>query len=193
MTPEYLQEVGLVGETEDSYEAIINRQMQRALAGIAVLPWAKLVDEWRWGVFSGEIAPENYNKAWWELRTRYQGVAAPVERTEADFDPGAKYHIPGNVSYTRYFLARILQFQFQRALCEAAGYDGPLHACSVYNSKEAGAKLQAMLAAGSSQPWQDTLEKLTGTREMDGSAIIEYFEPLMVWLKEQNKNRSCGW
>lgn len=193
MTPEYLQEVGLVGGAEDSYEAIINRQMQRALAGIAVLPWAKLVDEWRWGVFSGEIAPENYNKAWWELRTRYQGVAAPVERTETDFDPGAKYHIPGNVSYTRYFLARILQFQFQRALCDAAGYDGPLHACSVYNSKDSGAKLQAMLAAGSSQPWQDTLEKLTGTREMDASAIIDYFEPLMGWLKEQNKNRSCGW
>lgn len=193
MTPEYLQEVGLVGEAEDSYEAIINRQMQRALAGIATLPWAKLVDEWRWGVFSGEIAPENYNKAWWELRTRYQGVAAPVERTETDFDPGAKYHIPGNVSYTRYFLARILQFQFQRALCDAAGYDGPLHACSIYNSKEAGAKLEAMLASGSSQPWQDTLEKLAGTREMDASAIIDYFEPLMGWLKEQNKTRSCGW
>jgi peptidyl-dipeptidase A len=193
MTPDYLHEVGLVEDAEDSYEAIINRQMQRALAGIAVLPWAKLVDEWRWGVFSGEITPENYNKAWWELRTRYQGVAAPIERTEADFDPGAKYHIPGNVSYTRYFLARILQFQFQRALCDEAGYDGPLHACSAYNSKEAGAKLQAMLAAGSSQPWQDTLEKLTGTREMDASAIIDYFEPLMGWLKEQNKTRSCGW
>ncbi|MCI0517184.1 MAG: M2 family metallopeptidase [Woeseiaceae bacterium] len=193
MTPEYLHEVGLVEESEDSYEAIINRQMQRALAGIAVLPWAKLVDEWRWGVFSGAIAPEDYNKAWWELRTRYQGIAAPVERTEADFDPGAKYHIPGNTSYTRYFLARILQFQFQRALCDAAGYAGPLHACSVYNSKEAGTRLQAMLAAGASQPWQDTLEKLTGTREMDASAIIDYFEPLMGWLKQQNKDRSCGW
>jgi peptidyl-dipeptidase A len=193
MTPAYLQEVGLVAEAEDSHEAIINRQMQRALAGIAVLPWAKLVDEWRWGVFSGETAPEEYNKAWWELRTRYQGIAAPVERTETDFDPGAKYHIPGNTSYTRYFLARILQFQFQRALCETAGFDGPLHACSVYGSKEAGERLAAMLAAGSSLPWQDTLEKLTGTREMDASAIIDYFGPLMGWLKEKNKNRSCGW
>ncbi len=193
MTPAYLQEVGLVAEAEDSHEAIINRQMQRALAGIAVLPWAKLVDEWRWGVFSGEITPEDYNKAWWELRTRYQGIASPVERTETDFDPGAKYHIPGNTSYTRYFLARILQFQFQRALCEAAGFDGPLHACSIYGSKEAGERLEAMLAAGSSQPWQDTLERLTGTREMDASAIIDYFEPLMGWLKEANKNRNCGW
>jgi peptidyl-dipeptidase A len=193
MTPGYLKEVGLIEDAEDSYEAIINRQMQRALAGISVLPWAKLVDEWRWGVFSGEIKPEDYNKAWWVLRTKYQGIVAPVQRTEADFDPGAKYHIPGNTSYTRYFLARILQFQFQRALCETAGYDGPLHDCSVYNSKEAGAKLQAMLEAGSSQPWQDTLEKLTGTRQMDASAIIDYFEPLMGWLQEKNEGMSCGW
>lgn len=193
MTPAYLQEVGLIENAEDSFEAIINRQMQRALAGIAVLPWAKLVDEWRWGVFSGAIAPEDYNKAWWELRTKYQGIVAPVPRTETDFDPGAKYHIPGNTSYTRYFLARILQFQFQQALCETAGYDGPLHACSVYGSREAGAKLQAMLEAGSSQPWQDTLEKLTGTRQMDASAIIDYFEPLMGWLQEKNKGQSCGW
>ena len=193
MTPAYLKEVGLVESAEDSHEAIVNRQMQRALEGIALLPWAKLVDEWRWGVFSGAIAPGDYNKAWWELRTRYQGVAAPVERTEADFDPGAKYHVPGNTSYTRYFLARILQFQFQRALCDAAGFDGPLHACSVYGSKEAGAKLADMLEAGSSQPWQDTLEKLTGTRQMDGSAIIEYFMPLMGWLEQQNEGKTCGW
>ncbi|MDH4049639.1 MAG: M2 family metallopeptidase [Gammaproteobacteria bacterium] len=193
MTPAYLKEVGLVESAEDSHEAIVNRQMQRALEGIALLPWAKLVDEWRWGVFSGAIAPGDYNKAWWELRTRYQGVAAPVERTEADFDPGAKYHVPGNTSYTRYFLARILQFQFQRALCDAAGFDGPLHACSVYGSKEAGAKLADMLEAGSSQPWQDTLEKLTGTRQMDGSAIIEYFTPLMGWLEQQNEGKTCGW
>ena len=193
MTPAYLKEVGLVESAEDSHEAIVNRQMQRALEGIALLPWAKLVDEWRWGVFSGAIAPGDYNKAWWELRTRYQGVAAPVERTEADFDPGAKYHVPGNTSYTRYFLARILQFQFQRALCDAAGFDGPLHACSVYGSKEAGAKLADMLEAGSSQPWQDTLEKLTGTRQMDGSAIIEYFTPLMGCLEQQNEGKTCGW
>jgi peptidyl-dipeptidase A len=193
MTPGYLAEVGLVSSAADSEEAAINRQMQLALDSIAFLPFGKLIDEWRWGVFSGEIAPEDYNKAWWELRRRYQGVAAPVERTEDHFDPGAKYHIPGNTSYTRYFLARILQFQFQRALCEEAGFDGPLHECSVYGSAAAGEKLQAMLAAGASQPWQDTLAELTGTREMDATAIIEYFQPLMGWLKEQNEGRACGW
>lgn len=193
MTPEYLAEVGLVASAEQSEQAVINRQMQQALDKIAFLPFGKLIDEWRWKVFSGEVTPENYNQAWWDLRLQYQGVAPPVERTEADFDPGAKYHVPGNVSYTRYFIARILQFQFQRALCEAAGHEGLLSDCSVYGSKEAGAKFKAMLEPGSSVPWQDTLEKLTGTRAADATAIIDYFEPLMGYLKEQNANRSCGW
>jgi peptidyl-dipeptidase A len=193
MTPEYLAEVGLVAAAEQSREAVINRQMMQALDKIAFLPFGKLIDEWRWGVFSGDIQPADYNKSWWELRTRYQGITPPVERTEADFDPGAKYHIPSNVSYTRYFLAHILQFQFQRALCATAGHEGELQACSLYGSKEAGARLQAMLELGQSEPWQDTLEKLTGTREMDASAIIDYFAPLMAWLKEQNEGRSCGW
>jgi peptidyl-dipeptidase A len=193
MTPEYLAEVGLVASAEQSRQSIINRQMLMALDKIAFLPFGKLIDEWRWGVFSGEITPENYNQAWWDLRLRYQGVAPPVERTEADFDPGAKYHVPGNVSYTRYFLARVLQFQFQQALCETAGHEGDLHACSIYGSKAAGERLTAMLEAGSSEPWPDTLEKLTGTREMDATAIIDYFQPLMGYLEEQNEGRSCGW
>ena len=193
MTPEYLAEIGLVASAEQSQQAVINRQMQQALDSLAFLPFSKLIDEWRWSVFSGEVAPENYNAAWWDLRLKYQGIAPPVERSEADFDPGAKYHVPGNVSYTRYFLARILQFQFQQSLCEAAGHEGDLHECSVYGSKEAGARLTAMLETGASVPWQDTLEKLTGTREMDATAIIDYFAPLMAYLKEQNEGRNCGW
>lgn len=193
MTPGYLAEVGLIDKAGESREAVINRQMQQALDVIPTLPWTKLVDEWRWGVFSGEITPDNYNAAWWDLRTGYQGIAPPVERTEADFDPGAKYHIPANVSYTRYFLARILQFQFHRTLCDIAGYEGELHACSVYGSEEAGGKFYSMLEAGASQPWQDTLERLTGTQQMDATAIVDYFGPLMEYLQEQNEGRSCGW
>ncbi|MDH3273078.1 MAG: M2 family metallopeptidase [Gammaproteobacteria bacterium] len=193
MTPGYLAEVGLIASAEQNEQAIINRQMQQALDKIAFLPFGKLIDEWRWAVFSGEIAPADYNKSWWDLRTKYQGIAAPVERSEADFDPGAKYHVPANVSYTRYFLAHILQFQFQRALCETAGHEGDLHACSIYGSKAAGERLTAMLEAGASDPWPDTLEKLTGTREMDATAIIDYFKPLMGYLQEQNEGRSCGW
>jgi peptidyl-dipeptidase A len=193
MTPAYLAEVGLVKSMEDDPRAVINRQMQMALDSIAFLPFGRLIDEWRWGVFSGQISPENYNQAWWDLRTKYQGIEPAVERSEADFDPGAKYHIPANTPYSRYFLAGILQFQFHRSLCQATGHEGSLHECSIYGSKEAGEKLYAMLAAGAKQPWQDTLELLTGTREMDATAIIDYFAPLMGYLKEQNKDRACGW
>ncbi|MDZ7645293.1 MAG: M2 family metallopeptidase [Woeseiaceae bacterium] len=193
MTPAYLQRVDLIESAENSDEAVINRQMQQALDKIAFLPFGKLIDEWRWGVFAGDIAPGEYNAAWWELRNRYQGIAAPVPRSEDDFDPGAKYHVPANTSYTRYFLAFILQFQFQRALCEAAGHDGPLHECSIFGSEAAGERLQAMLAAGASEPWQQTLEKLTGTRQMDATAISDYFAPLQAWLEEQNAGRRCGW
>jgi peptidyl-dipeptidase A len=193
MTPAYLATIGLVPPAKPGPEALINQQMKMALEKIAFLPFGKLIDEWRWKVFSGEVKPANYNAAWWELREKYQGIAAPVPRSEEDFDPGAKYHIPGNTPYTRYFLSFIIQFQFHRELCAAAGFDGPLHECSIYGNEVAGRKFGAMLAKGSSQPWQDTLFELTGTREMDASAIIDYFEPLMAWLEEQNKGQQCGW
>ena len=193
MTPSYLQEKGLMGEITEGHEATINKQMKLALEKIAFLPFGKMIDEWRWQVFSGEIAPEDYNAGWWKLREEYQGIEAPVARSEQDFDAGAKYHIPGNTPYTRYFLSFIMQFQFHKALCEAAGQEGPLHECSIYNNKAAGEKLSNMLAMGQSKPWPDAMEAITGQRAMDGKAITDYFVPLNVWLKEQNKHRSCGW
>ncbi|MFM1885658.1 MAG: hypothetical protein RL026_815 [Pseudomonadota bacterium] len=193
MTPGYLHQIGLAPAAKPSQEALLNEQMRQAADKIAFLPFGKLIDQWRWQVFSGQVKPEDYNKAWWALRRQYQGVVPPVERSEAEFDAGAKYHIPGNTPYTRYFLAFILQFQFHRALCEAAGHKGPLHECSVYGNKEAGERFWAMMQAGASRPWQETLEKLTGTREMDATAIIDYFQPLMGWLKQKNAGKQCGW
>lgn len=193
VTPEYLENMGLLDEVSDDEKAVINKQMADGLEKIAFLPFGLLIDRWRWGVFSGEIAPEEYNAAWWKLRNDYQGIAAPVERTEENFDPGAKYHIPANTPYARYFLARILQFQFHKALCEAAGHEGPLYTCSIYGSKEAGKKLRAMLEMGASKPWPDALEAIAGTRQMDAAAMLEYFEPLQAYLSEQNADRSCGW
>jgi peptidyl-dipeptidase A len=193
LTPEHLAKIGLVPEQKTDDKALINSQMKWALDKIVFLPWGKLVDQWRWKVFAGEIAPADYNAGWWDLRAKYQGVSPPVPRSEADFDPGAKYHIPGNTPYTRYFLSFILQFQMQKALCDAAGYEGPLHACDIYGNEEAGKRFMDMLAQGASRPWQETLEKLTGTREMDGSALIEYFEPLLGYLEKQNEGLACGW
>ncbi|MEE9384430.1 MAG: M2 family metallopeptidase [Nannocystaceae bacterium] len=193
VTPQYLHDIGLLEMVSNEPKAVINKQMRDALDKVAFLPFGLLVDRWRWDVFSGKIKPENYNMAWWELRRTYQGVREPVARTEQDFDPGAKFHIPGNTPYSRYFLARVLQFQFHEALCRASGHEGPLHTCSIFGSKEAGAKLQAMLAMGASRPWPEALEAVAGTREMDAGALIRYFEPLTGWLAEQNKGRTCGW
>jgi len=193
MTPDYLKKKGLIDKVEVSEEATINKQMKLALEKIAFLPFGKMIDEWRWKVFSGEIGPDEYNKGWWDLRTEYQGITPPVERTEEHFDAGAKYHIPGNTPYTRYFLSFIMQFQFHKALCEAAGFEGPLHECSIYENKVAGEKLGNMLAMGQSKPWPDAMEALTGQRQMDASAIIDYFAPLNAWLKKENEGRQCGW
>lgn len=192
ITPEYLKQIGLLDETPDASKDI-GLLMDQALEKIAFLPFGLLVDKWRWQVFSGELTPENYNDGWWELRTQYQGIRPPTERSSDYFDPGGKYHIPNNVSYTRYFIAAILQFQFYKAACDQIGWKGPLHRCSFFGSKEMGDKFKAMLKMGASKPWPDALEAYTGSREMDGGAIVEYFAPLMAYLKEQNKGRQCGW
>ena len=192
ITPEYLVKTGLLNRVPAD-DGDIGLLLGQALDKIAFLPFGLLVDQWRWQVFSGEITPDRYNEAWWELRKQYQGVRSPLVRDETLFDPGAKYHVPANVPYTRYFLAHILQFQFHRALCAAAGNEGDLHRCSVFESKDAGALLREMLEMGASQPWPDALEVIAGTRQMDATAILDYFAPLQVWLDEQNIGRECGW
>jgi peptidyl-dipeptidase A len=192
VTPEYLKEVGLL-DTVPPESADIGYLLRQAMDKIAFLPFGLLIDKWRWEVFSGQITPAQYNKAWWDLKAKYQGVAPPVERSEADFDPGAKYHIASNTPYVRYFMARILQFQFHRALCQAAGIQGPLHRCSIYKNKAAGERLNKMLSMGKSKPWPDALEAISGQRQMDATAILDYFAPLKKWLDEQNQGEKPGW
>ncbi|MFB2649952.1 M2 family metallopeptidase [Shewanella mangrovisoli] len=194
ITPSYLKQIGLLEDVPDASKDI-GLLLKQALDKIAFLPFGLMIDQWRWKVFSGEITPAQYNQAWWELREKYQGVKAPTDRTEADFDPGAKYHVPGNVPYTRYFLAHILQFQFHKALCDTAGDKGPVHRCSIYGNQAAGEKLNKMLELGASQPWPVALKEVTGTEGMDAKAVLDYFAPLKIWLDEQNTaaNRQCGW
>ena len=194
ITPEYLKQIGLIDESEmPPAEADTALLLNTALTKVAFLPFALTVDGWRWDVLSGETAPEDYNDAWWAKRLELQGIIPPGERPADAFDPGAKYHIPGNTPYLRYFLSYVMQFQFHKAACEQAGWEGPLHRCSIYDNKEVGERFNAMMEMGASKPWPDALESFTGTREMDGSAIVEYFDPLMVYLKEANAGQSCGW
>ena len=191
ITPTYLQKIGLMDQGTQVDDTTF--LLHDALEHVAFLPFGKVLDQWRWEVFSGKVRPEEYNKRWWELRTKYQGVTPPVNRTDADFDPGAKYHIPSNVPYARYFLARVLEFQFHRALCQAAGYQGPLHKCSIYGNQAAGDKMKAMLQLGSSKPWPEALDAIAGTKSMDDAAMLDYYAPLMNFLKEQTKSQKCGW
>jgi peptidyl-dipeptidase A len=191
VTPPYLKQLGFIDKVPDQ-SADIGFLLNRALDKVAFLPFGYLVDQWRWKVFSNEVKPDGYNKAWWDLREKYQGIAPPVPRTEQDFDPGAKYHVPANTPYARYFLAAILQFQFHRALCREAGFSGPLYQCSIYGNKKAGEKLKAMLAMGLSQPWPEALKAMTGEDKMDATAIIDYFAPLKTWLDEQNKQQATS-
>jgi peptidyl-dipeptidase A len=192
VTPEYLVKIGLLSRTPEA-ASDTGLLLARALEKVAFLPFGLLIDKWRWQVFAGEVGAADYNKAWWELRLKYQGVAPPAPRGEQLFDPGAKYHVPDNTPYARYFLADILQFQFHRALAKTAGCTAPLHRCSIYESKAAGERLNAMLTMGQSRPWPDALEVLTGGRAMDASAIIDYFAPLKLWLDEQLKGQAVGW
>ena len=195
ITPNYLEQIGFVtsAEAEQAKQGSIAFLMKQALDGVVATPWTLMLDKWRMAVFNGELTESELNDYWWELREKYQGVKAPNTRPADAFDPGAKYHIPGNTPYTRYYLARILQYQFHEALCEAIGFDGPLHECSIYGNELAGEKLRAMLSLGQSKPWQDALESMIGTRELNGKSMLNYYAPLKEWLDNKNEGRACGW
>jgi len=194
VTPDYLVKIGLLDPAKvPSADKDIGLLLRQAMDKVAFLPFGLLIDKWRWGVFSGQIPTGAYEKGWTDLRLQYQGIVPPIARDETKFDPAAKYHIPGNTPYTRYFLARLLQFQFYEAACKQAGWKGPLHRCSVYGNAEVGKRLNAMLEMGASKPWPDALQAFTGSRDMSGKAMLAYFAPLQSWLKKQNAGKQCGW
>jgi peptidyl-dipeptidase A len=194
ITPEYLVQIDMLPRARvPSADKDIGLLLRQAMDKVAFLPFGLLVDRYRWGIFDGSISPAEFNNAWTRLRTDYQGIVPPVERPAGAFDAGAKYHIPASVPYTRYFLARILQFQFYKAACDQAGWTGPLHRCSFYGNKQVGQRLNAMLEMGASKPWPDALEAFTGSRQMSGQAMVEYFAPLKAWLDKQNAGKTQGW
>jgi len=195
-TPNHLKEIGLLTNVSNSDEADINFLLKTAMERIAFLPFGYLMDQWMWGVYSGKIQPKDYNKVWWEMRLKYQGMKPPVERNDdTDFDPGAKYHIPADTPYIRYFFAHILQFTFHKRACDIAGKSSVLHRCSIFKSKEAGKALGDMLKLGKSKKWQDALEQYTGSKTLSAQPITEYFQPLNVWLKKQRSEHgyTLGW
>ncbi|EAW94311.1 angiotensin I converting enzyme [Homo sapiens] len=194
-TPKHLHSLNLLSSEGGSDEHDINFLMKMALDKIAFIPFSYLVDQWRWRVFDGSITKENYNQEWWSLRLKYQGLCPPVPRTQGDFDPGAKFHIPSSVPYIRYFVSFIIQFQFHEALCQAAGHTGPLHKCDIYQSKEAGQRLATAMKLGFSRPWPEAMQLITGQPNMSASAMLSYFKPLLDWLRTENElhGEKLGW
>jgi len=194
ITPQYLVQIGLLDKAKvPSADKDIGLLLRQAMDKVAFLPFGLLIDRYRWGIFDGSIQPADYNKAWTKMRLDYQGITPPAARSDDGFDAGAKFHVPGNTPYTRYFLARILQFQFYQAACKQAGWKGPLHRCSFYGDKKVGANLNKMLEMGMSKPWPEALKAFTGTPQMSAKPMLDYFAPLKKWLDEQNKGEKQGW
>ncbi|KAH9396896.1 hypothetical protein TYRP_003196 [Tyrophagus putrescentiae] len=202
-TPQHLVKVDLLEPIPpaDVEKINLNYQMKMALDKVAFLPFAYVMDKWRWDVF-GEVATTEtaMNRRWWEYRLQYQGLSPPVadrKRNERDFDPGAKYHIPAGVEYVRYFASHVLQFQFYERMCKTvAGItEQNLYTCDFDGNKEAGAALMAMLAQGSSRSWPDILESFIGSRTMSLGSLNKYFKPLNDYLDKfiADKGIKVGW
>ncbi|CAH0729159.1 unnamed protein product, partial [Brenthis ino] len=200
-TPKHLRVLGLLEDGPDDLESNINQLYKMILDKIVFLPFAYLLDLYRYGVFRGTTTESDYNCHFWKLREAFQGVEPPAPRSEADFDPAAKYHVSADVEYMRYYISFIIQFQFHRSLCQIAGEYSPgdsnklLSNCDIYRSTAAGNAFGKMLQLGSSKPWPDAMEVLTGQRRMDASGVLEYFEPLHEWLKAENERTGeyIGW
>uniref|UniRef100_A0A182LUT3 Angiotensin-converting enzyme n=1 Tax=Anopheles culicifacies TaxID=139723 RepID=A0A182LUT3_9DIPT len=200
-TPKHLEKIGLLKDFVLDEESKLNQFYQAGLSKLVFLPFAYTLDKYRWEIFRGDVKPDHYNCKFWEMRSKYSGLEPPVERTESDFDAAAKYHVSADVEYLRYFVSYIVQFQFHRAACEKAGQyvkgdpEKTLNNCDIYQSAEAGNALKQMLAMGSSKPWPDAMEVLTGQRKMSADALIEYFQPLYDWLVKENKALGAfvGW
>ncbi|UYV73685.1 hypothetical protein LAZ67_11000346 [Cordylochernes scorpioides] len=191
VTPTHLHKIGFLDKVENDTDEI-NFLMFMALEKIAFLPFSYLIDLWRWDVFRGSV--NKLNDRWWQLRLQYQGLCPPVRRSETDFDPGAKNHVPGDTPQIRHFFSYILQFQLQELLCREAGHVGPLHTCDIYGSHAAGDKLAGLLRLGSSMPWQDALARMTGgSGKLDARPLLNYFAPLRRHIRESLGNSTVGW
>uniref|UniRef100_UPI0039BD93C6 Angiotensin-converting enzyme 2 n=1 Tax=Homo sapiens TaxID=9606 RepID=UPI0039BD93C6 len=193
-TPKHLKSIGLLSpDFQEDNETEINFLLKQALTIVGTLPFTYMLEKWRWMVFKGEIPKDQWMKKWWEMKREIVGVVEPVPHDETYCDPASLFHVSNDYSFIRYYTRTLYQFQFQEALCQAAKHEGPLHKCDISNSTEAGQKLFNMLRLGKSEPWTLALENVVGAKNMNVRPLLNYFEPLFTWLKDQNKNSFVGW
>ncbi|KAI4468733.1 angiotensin-converting enzyme [Holotrichia oblita] len=184
--PVHLHRVGLFNNNTDTYELNMNFLMTMALRKVAYAPFALLVDQ-------NGVRTMNFN--WWELRLLYQGIVPPIARNEGHLDAVAKRHIPADLPYMKYYVALLLEFQIFDALCGAMGHTAQLHTCDIYRSREAGRILTDIMQAGKAKHWKDVLRTLrTKTNGLSAEPLLKYFQPLLAWLKVQNRDEAfIGW
>ncbi len=194
ITPAYLQAIGIITPAEAlGADQDLGLLLRMALQRVTFLPFSLIVDRWRWQVYAGAVPPAQYDATWWSLVAQYQGLMPGETRPEGSFDIAALPHITSDISYIRYFYAYLIEFQLFKAACDAAGWTGPLHRCSLYGNAAAGAHLRPMLAMGASRPGADALEAGTGARRVSAEGLLAYFAPLRAYLDAQNQERQCGW
>jgi len=183
-----LQSIHLIPDgivTDDTVKLLTD-----ALKHIVVLPWASgTMTRFEEALYSKNISPDQFNKTWWELVKRYQGIMPPTDRNEEFCDACSKTHIIDDpAQYYDYAMAEILLFQFHDHLArEILKQD--VHATNYWGNKEVGDFLKKLMAPGASVDWRQHLRENLGT-EISAKPILDYFSPLMLWLKKQNKGRT---
>ncbi|KAG9486097.1 hypothetical protein GDO78_008918, partial [Eleutherodactylus coqui] len=195
-TPEHLKSLQLLPSSFiETEETKINFLLRQALTIVGTLPFTYMLELWRWRVFSGEIPKDKWMQTWWDMKREMVGVVEPVGHDESYCDPAALFHVANDYSFIRYYTRTIYQFQFQDALCKIANRSNPLYSCDITNSTAAGDKLRSMLELGNSKPWTEALKSITGGTKIDVQPLLNYFEPLHTWLRNNNtaKNRTVGW
>lgn len=183
----FLKEMGLMNQDYkiDNTQALLNE----ALDYIPFIPWsAGVMTEFEYELYSKNLPEDQFNKMWWELVKKYQGIISPNERGEMYCDAATKTHINDDAGqYYDYAIANVLLFQFHTYIASKILKQDP-YATNYYGSKEVGKWMYDVLSPGATVDWRELLKESTGS-EMSAKALVDYFEPLMKWLKEENKGR----
>jgi len=184
----FLKEMGLMEQNFEvnKMQALLNE----ALDYIPFIPWsAGVMTEFEYELYSKNLHKDQYNVKWWELVNKYQGIVPPDKRYEKYCDAATKTHINNDAAqYYDYAISNVLLFQFHNYIANNI-LKQDQYATNYYGSKEVGKWMKKLLSPGATVDWRVLLKESTGT-EMTAKPLVDYFEPLREWLKEQNEGRT---
>ena len=188
MQKPFLAEKGLVDANVQIDET--QNLLKEALNYVVFLPFsAGVMTEFENSLYAEKLPKDQFNQKWWELAKKYQGMVPPTDRGEEFCDAASKTHINNDAAqYYDYAVSYILLFQFHDHIAKNILKQDP-HATNYYGSKEVGSFLKDVLETGANNDWRQLLKESVGS-EMSAKPMLDYFEPLMAYLKEQNKGRT---